>query len=401
MSSMRVGINVFETIFGEGSGPGAGRYVVELLRHLLTLQDDVEYVVFVNPIAAAAGWFPSGPRCRQFVVPLDARRKWLRPVWEQCGLPIVARRLGLDVVHSPFNTTPVFHPAVATVGTVTDLAYFYYQQHHQTESDIKARYYRGFQPLMFRRATHLIAISEFTRQEVIRHLKIAPDKVTAVPLGPGQSELATPADGSGGPVGESGQRDVLLTIGSGMLHKNLLGLLEAYAQAALPAELRLVIAGEIPQQARRRMVTQGELARRAQELGIADRVVIRGYVSPAELKALFGRAIAFVFPSLYEGFGLPILEAMRCGVPVLSSRSAALPEVGGDAALYFDASDPSDIARAMQQIVSDEATRRALVEKGYRQLGAFSWEGVAANTVGVYRRAAGVPLSPADPDARP
>jgi glycosyltransferase involved in cell wall biosynthesis len=379
---MRVGINIFELSLGEGSGPGAGVYVLELLRGLLALPPSAEYFVFVNQRTLRADWLPRDPRCHYQVVPLDERRKWTRPAWEQLGLPIAAHRLGLDLLHSPFHTCPLVTAGLPVVVTVHDLAYFFYREHFPAELDLKARYYTLLQPLMLRRAQHIITASQFMRAELVSQLGLSAEMITAILDGPGQVQSPAAAG-----VVEPGQSpDLLLTIASGLLHKNLPRLLEAFAQANLPKDVRLMIAGEIPEHSRPRMLTQGALREQAQALGVSDRVTISGYVPASELACLYRRAIAFVFPSLYEGFGLPLLEAMHWGVPILCARSAALPEVAGQAALYFDPTRPIELAGAMEKVVADPIYRQELAQKGRERLATFSWQRTAAQTLTVYEK---------------
>lgn len=378
---MRVGISIYELSPSEGSGPGAGVYVLQLLRALLARPEPVEFVVFVNHAASRAGWLPRHPRVQYQVVPLDPARKWTRPVWEQLGFPAAARRLGVDLLHSPFHTCPLVSAGLPVVVTVHDLAYFYYREHYPAAMEAKARYYTWLQPLMLRRARRIITASQFARSELMRRLRLPSEKIVVIPDGPGQLGPLPDVD----ETQPSTARGVLLAVTSGLLHKNLPRLLEAFAQARLDAEIRLVIVGEIHEQARPRMLTRAQLRQQAEALGIAGRVEISGYVSAEALADLYRRAIAFVFPSSYEGFGLPLLEAMHWGVPVLSARTSALPEVAGEAALYFDPLQPAELARAMEQVVADAECRRALIAKGRERLRAFSWERTAAQTLAVYQ----------------
>ncbi len=386
---MRVGINVFEVMFGEGSGPGAGIYVIELLRRLIGLSQDIDYLLFVNSSAYEAGWFPKAANCQQVVVPFDARKKWIRPIWEQFLMPFAAYKYKLDVIHSPFNTCPMLNWKGRTVVTVTDLAYFYYREAHPDESDIKSAYYTFMQPLMFKAADQIISISHFTRDSLIKQLKIDPGKITAIPLGSGQFEQDGRAmaqkDSTSGNA-QNNDRNIILTIASGMLHKNLIRMIEAFAKASLPSSVRLVIAGEIPRLSRKRMITQGDLIRRINELGLGKRVTVSGYLSRQELCNLYDHSLAFIYPSLYEGFGLPILEAMRWGVPVICSNSASVPEVGGDAVMYFDPRDTADMARSIEAVVRNPQQREEMVKRGFQRLNEFSWDRVASQTLEVYRK---------------
>src|SRR5450759_303029 len=241
---MRIGINLFEVLVGEGSGVGAFVYIKELIGRLLKLDQTIDYVLFVNRQVDVSSWFPTSSRIQQYRVPFNAQKKWFRPFWEQIGLPFVSHQLGLDVIHSPFSTTPLFHPDIPTVFTLHDSAYFFYQENYPGEMDLKAKYYITLQPLMARAATHIIADSDFSRQQAILHFKIAPNKITAVHLGPGQSDWDIGETFEHAfPDAEHGQRYIILTVASGLLHKNLLRLLDAFARASLPENLQLVLVG--------------------------------------------------------------------------------------------------------------------------------------------------------------
>jgi glycosyltransferase involved in cell wall biosynthesis len=167
----------------------------------------------------------------------------------------------------------------------------------------------------------------------------------------------------------------LLYVGTLHPRKNLVRLVQAFALTlrssfsmpeSLPSDLQLVLAGQKGR-------LYDELFAQVRKLGLTDRVVLAGYVPDADLPALLSGALAFVFPSLYEGFGLPILEAMACATPVVCSNVSSLPEVAGDAALLVEPLDTQSLAEAIHRIVTDKDLRRTLVERGFRQIRVFSW----------------------------
>lgn len=381
---MRIGINVFELVLGEGSGPGAAVYIAELVRHLVRLSPDIECVLFVNHTVPRSGIFPPSQNCKYYPVSFDPRKRWTRMVWEQFGLPRVAHQLGLDLLHSPFSTAPLASLKIPKVVTVHDLAYFYYKQHYPTHIDLKARYYLLLQPLMFRRASHLATVSNFSKNELVTRLQIPLGLVTPIPHGTGTIALEAPSSLTQNDT----TCDVLLTVASGLLHKNLLRLLEAYAGMPLKNE-RIILVGEIPEQPRARMITRAQLNEHARRLNLHGRLELKGYVSNAELQSLYRQARLCVVPSLYEGFGLPILEAMCFGVPVVSSNAASLPEVGADAVAYFEPTDVNDMSRVIGSVLQDAGLQRTLSMKGYERLNQFSWERTAAETLKLYRQVIG------------
>jgi glycosyltransferase involved in cell wall biosynthesis len=170
----------------------------------------------------------------------------------------------------------------------------------------------------------------------------------------------------------------LLYVGTVQPRKNLARLIDAFAQVAKEsaAPLQLVIAGK------QGWLTQA-IERRAHEHGIAEQVRFTGYVDDADLPALLSGALAFVFPSLYEGFGMPVLEAMACGAPVLTSTTSSLPEVAGDAALLVDPHDTQAIAQGIARLVDDTALREQVRQQGYEHVAGFTWDRCALETLGV------------------
>jgi glycosyltransferase involved in cell wall biosynthesis len=176
--------------------------------------------------------------------------------------------------------------------------------------------------------------------------------------------------------------DYILFVGTLQPRKNLIRLVKAFADCRSPiADCRLVIAGK-------KGWLYQEIFRRVEELGLEKKVVFTGYVPEGDLPALLSGAHLFVFPSLYEGFGLPVLEAMACGTPVVCSNASSLPEVAGDAALMVDPLDVEGLATAMERVLSDEELRAELTERGFKQARKFSWERCARETLAVLERAA-------------
>ncbi len=264
-----------------------------------------------------------------------------------------------DVVHFPFTIpVPWPRPDQACVMTIHDV------QHHDlpalfSRAERIFRYFAYDRPA--RRATLIVTVSEFAKNGIVRHLNIAPEKVRVIPLGVDGSSF-TPY------LGE--REDFALYPARGWKHKNHAALIEAMTLVrARRPEMRLVLTG-------------GALG----SLGaVPDWVDVRGIVSAEELRELYRRAAVLTFPSLYEGFGLPPLEAMASGCPVAAASAGSLPEVCGDAAVLFDPSDPFDIARGIEEAIE---RREELVEAGLTHVHQFTWERCAAAHEAAYREAA-------------
>jgi glycosyltransferase involved in cell wall biosynthesis len=239
-------------------------------------------------------------------------------------------------------------------------------------------------PLALRQARRILTPSEYVKQTVCERYRVAPEKVVVTPHGTDPFFLAPPAPGEI----EASERRVsagrfLLYVGAPAPHKNLTGLLRAFARLRTRPEaegVRLVAVNGPAGRFR-------DLAPLIRELGLGDAVTLTGYVDDAVLRALYHRAVALVLPSFGEGFGLPVLEAMACGTPVVTSRVSALPEVAADAALYIDPREPDDIAAAMARLLADEALRRELACRGRARATAFSWDRTVAQVLRAYREA--------------
>jgi len=371
---MHVGLNLVFLVPGEQGGMEV--YARELLRALPAERPDLRITAFVNREARAAGgeW-------DQFAevveVPVFARSRvqWVRG--EQQLLPGLARRAGIDVLHSLASTAPA-RGRFRRVVTIHDLLYRVVPDAH---FGILGLGMRVLIPLAAHRSHRVIVDSQSTRGDVRRHLRVPEHKLDVVPLGVGTTTAAEPEPAAVLRERHAlGDRQVLLSVSAKRPHKNLARLLEAFA--AIPGERRpvLVIPGyPTPYEA--------TLRARAEQLGVSGDLRLLDWVSGAELEGLYALAAAFVFPSLYEGFGLPVLEAMRRGVPVACSDRSSLPEVAGDAALMFDPDDASAIAAAVERVLGDPAEAERLRAAGRAQAQRFTWAATARVTAASYERA--------------
>jgi glycosyltransferase involved in cell wall biosynthesis len=264
--------------------------------------------------------------------------------------------------------------------TVHDLNYLMFPETH---FGLRAKGMRLLVPAAARRSRRVIVSSEATKADLVRHLRLAPDKVDVAPLALGHAPAPTghTRDSTRAAL-DAGSRRVVLTVSAKRPHKNLMRLLGAVAR--LPSERRpvLVMPGYPTPY-------EDELRRRSVELGIEADVRILGWISDEELEDLYDAADAFVFPSLHEGFGMPVLEAMARGLPVATSGRTSLAEVAGDAALLFDPEDEASIAAAIERLLGDQQLADTLVRAGAEQAARFSWDRTAELTVASYRRAVG------------
>jgi glycosyltransferase involved in cell wall biosynthesis len=371
---MHVGFNLVFMVPGATGGMEvAARALIPALRDVAP---GVRFSAFVNREAAGEDL-----GVETVVVPVAATRRveWVRG--EQQLLPGLARRAGCDLVHSLGSTAPA-RGRFARVTTIHDLNYLVVPDAH---FGVRGLGMRVLVPLAARRSDRVIADSESTRRDLLERLGVPAAKVDVVPLGLGRPATAAAAPAAG--LRERlalGERQVVLSLSAKRPHKNLAGLLDALA--LIPPERRpvLVLPGyPTPHEA--------ELRERAAALGLAGDVRFEGWTSGADVEGLFALSAAFVFPSFYEGFGLPVLEAMARGVPVACSDRASLPEVAGDAALLFDPADPAAIAAALERLLGDPAEAERLRAAGRARAARFSWERAAGLTLASYERALGSP----------
>ncbi|MDA0164744.1 glycosyltransferase family 4 protein [Solirubrobacter ginsenosidimutans] len=378
MNPRRVGLNVLYLV--PGAVGGTETYARLLIGELAKAAPETEFFVFCGTEAEeplrGQGW-PANTRLVS--VRLPSAIKPLRIATELSVLPVLADRHRVDILHSLGTTSPPASRA-ARVVTVHDLIY---DRFPGSFSRAATAGLRLTVPLGARRAQRVIADSEATATDVRERLRVAPERIDVVPLGLGAPPAldATPA-GEVRSRFELGDADVVLCVSAALPHKNLGRLLEGFAGLS-PARREtsmLVVAGHAGR-------TLAELQARAAGLGIAERVRFTGWISDADLEGLYALASAFVYPSLLEGFGLPVLEAMRRSVPVGCSTRGSLEEVAGDAALTFDPLDPRSIAAAIEQLLADPGLRATLIERGIARAATFRWEATAAATLASYERA--------------
>jgi glycosyltransferase involved in cell wall biosynthesis len=370
---VHVGLNLVYLVPGETGGMET--YARELIPRLAELEG-LRLTAFINREAAESGDGPWREIAHQ-TVPVRARNRaeWVRG--EQQHLPRMALRAGCELVHSLATTSPLWGRFVR-VTTIHDLNYKLAPEAHFG----LLRFGMGvLVPASARRSHRIVVDASATVTELERHLRVPPTKIDVVPLGVSGRPLAepTPAARLRQQLG-LGERPIVLSVSAKRPHKNLVRLLEAHARFDEASRPVLVIPGY-------RTPHEQQLIDRASRLGTLGSVRFPGWLSEADLEGLYRAATAFVLPSLQEGFGLPVLEAMRRGLPVACSNRSTLPEVAGEAALLFDPEDPGAIERSLRRLLDDERLRRRLAAAGRARAARFSWEATATGTLAAYRRA--------------
>jgi glycosyltransferase involved in cell wall biosynthesis len=378
-----IALNLIFLVPGETGGMEiAARELIPAL--LAAAPPGMRFTAFVNRETAqaelAGGGSAAGALGAQLplvTVPVHARNRVQWVLGEQALLPVMARRRKVDLVHSLASTAPVWG-RFRRVVTVHDLIYARFPDAH---AGVRDKAMRVLVPAGARRADRVIADSQSTRDDLVELVGLPPERIDVVPLGVGAIRRSEPmAEGQLRENLRLGDREVLLSLSAKRPHKNLLALIGALARIPAPERPVLVLAGYPTDH-------EALLRERAQALGLERDVRFPRWLSDAEVEGLWAIARAFVFPSLYEGFGLPVLEAMARGVAVACSDVSSLPEVAGDAALLFDPRDEAAITSALVRLLSDDALAERLRAAGRDRARQFTWERTARATLDTYARA--------------
>lgn len=355
---------------------GVSRYTEALVRELPSRAPDDSFIVFAPPDRPAPdrGFDPS---LQWAHARLPTQSPTVRIAWEQTVGLAVARRYRLDVLHAPVNVTPVATGCPRVV-TIHDLAFHHYPQQYP---GAKQRYLRAMTRLSVRRATRVIAVSDATRQDVINLYGCHPDRVITVPNGvASEFQPLAPDDVAAFRRQEGLAEPFVLFLGTLQPRKNLETLLRAYARVHAETGWKLIVAGAAGW-------SYDPIFETARDLGLIEKVRFVGYVAPERLPLWYNAAGMLVYPSLYEGFGLQLVEAMACGTPVIAADSSSLPEVVGNAGLIVGPRDVEGFARAIVSLARSPELRADLSSRGLKRARYYSWTATADGTLAVYRDA--------------
>jgi glycosyltransferase involved in cell wall biosynthesis len=368
-----IGVDASRALVAQRTGTEA--YSLHVLRAMLEAGSGHHFRLYLNA-PAPTGLFPAGPQCELRTIPFPR-------LWTHVRLSVEMLRDPPDILWVPSHVLPLAHPRCSVV-TVHDLGHHFYPEAHthwqRWYLEWSARHH-------VRQAAHLIADSAATKADLVRLYGARPEVVTVAYLG---------VDPALHPVQEPEllirtrrkyQIDgpYLLYVGTLQPRKNLSRLIEAFGRlvhaGSVDPELTLVFAGK-------RGWMSDDIRAAIVEAGIVDRVLLTGYVDAEDLAALYSGANLFVMPSLYEGFCLPVLEAMACGTPVACSNVSSLPEVVGDAALTFDPHSVEGIAWSIERVLAEEGLRAELTARGRERCTMFTWPACAQTVIGALEEAA-------------
>ncbi len=366
---MKIAVNTLFLIPGEVGG--SETYLCETLGAMTRQHPEIELALVTNREndALLRKLFGGFPQCTLHRLPVRAVNRYARIIAEQIWLPKIISRIKPDWLWSPGYTMPYWVPCRQVV-SILDMQY----RSHPDDLTPLARWTtHALVKMAARRADRIIAISEFSKREIVKHTGCPEDRIVVTPLGvdPGFGEALQPATAELQPY--------ILSVANSYPHENLHRLVEAFGQLVDQIPHQLVLVG-------RPRLGEPQLARAIEQVP-GDRIQRMAGLSREELITLYRAADLFVFPSLYEGFGLPVLEAMMAGVPVLTAREGSIPEIGGDDVVYADGRDSADLAGKMKSILAWRAEDRDLVIQRARQrAGQFTWPSTAKTTVEVFVR---------------
>jgi glycosyltransferase involved in cell wall biosynthesis len=364
---VHVAYNLMHLVPGETGG--AEVYARRLLPALRQADPKLEMTLFVGGPAKDEDW---GDGVNVVPLRFDPRSRVRRVLAEQALLPNAVKKAAPDLLHNVFNTAPAAR-AVPQVTTIHDVIFKRFPETH----GLLAKGVEVLVPLAARRSERILTDSEASKSDLVRFLDLAPERIDVAPLGPG-----IPEDAKGPPPGEVrrelgiGEGPLVLSVLAKRPHKNAARLIEAFKQ--VPNGV-LVVPGYSTSY-------EDELRAQIDNADLEDRVRLLGWVDDAFLDGLYRAADCFVFPSLAEGFGLPVLEAMLRGTPVACSNATSLPEVAGDAALLFDPLDVDAIAVSIRRILEDDELAERLRAAGVERAKRFNWAETARKTLACYRK---------------
>lgn len=374
--TLRVGINAqLLSLTNNYRNAGVAQYIYRILQHLAPSPGE-EYVVYLPPGVSGrelpqrhgttfhTEWFPCTTPA-------------LRVLWEQWLLPPLLLRRGIDVLHCPVNVVPMMGAAKMIV-TIHDLSFVRYPNGFPAA---KRRYHLWMTRLSARRSSVILADSESTRDDLVRYFGARADTIRVVY--PGVTDLYRPQDPhvlAAFRQRHHLERPYILHVGTLQPRKNLARLIDAFAlfKQQCPVLHQLVLVGG-------KGWMYDDLSRRVEAHGLQSDVLFVGYAGADELPLWYAGAQHCVFPSLYEGFGFPVVESMACGTPVITSNVSSLPEVAGSAGLLVDPLDTERISAAMLSLVADADLRAELVVRGYQQAARYTWSATALGVAGAYR----------------
>jgi len=367
---MRIGVMLRNV----GEKGGHGLYTRNILKNLLKIDKDNQYVLF----------YQGKRRKTSFSDYSNVEEQWInvpyKMLWDQIFIPFSALKSRIDLLFSPKWTAPLISPCKILM-VVPDMGYYPHPEFYKGRDIL---YLKLMIPLYLRKATRVIAVSHTTKKDIIKFTGVDKSKVVVVHMAAEDifAESVDPVFVERVKAKYSLSSQFILHVGIIYPGKNVEKLICAFAKIAKKFPHKLVLVGGF----RWKYSRVFDLI---EEFNLKDKVIITNWVSRSELPVFYKLADLFAFPSLYEGFGIPVLEAMTCGCPVVTSSTGATPEIAGDAALIVNPRSVDEIYEATVRVLEDEKLKKELVSKGYARAKKFSWEKSARETLSVFRELKG------------
>lgn len=378
MSNGRIRIGIDARMYGADQ-TGIGRYIAHITEELFRMDQVNHYRLFLLPHEYERY---EAPNAR--VKKVKVTEPWYGPQ-EQISLPLRFLRERVDILHVPHFNAPIFYPGKLIV-TIHDATQLYFPGPKSISQPLRRFAYNMVFGAAVRNASKVIAVSHFTKNEILNHFSVPEEKIEVIyeglpSLAKREAQIANRSDEGNALRLALSDMPYILYVGVWRPHKNIVRLLEAFSilkKDPYFGSLKLVLAGKED-------LRYPEVRESIARLGLASHVHMPGFMADEELANQYSHASAVVIPSLVEGFGFVGLEALHYGVPVAASRTGSLPEVLGEAALYFDPLDSSDIAGKIKSILTDEEVRGRLQDAAPQALSRYSWKEAAQKTFALYR----------------
>ena len=356
---------------------GTGFYIINLINGLAKIKDGNDYYIFMNNKLSKE--FFNFENNNFHIINKNFKNRIFRVIWQFFLFPFELKKLKVRVLHSPNYITPLFKLGFKVIVTIHDLTFYLFSEKFTVTKRLLFKY---MLPLFIKISDKIIAVSNNTKKDILKFFKISERKV--IVTFESYPEYYTYNN-------DSNDQNILTKYGIGSKYllfvgmieprKNILSILKSFKEIDSDLELDLVIAGKKGWYYKEIELYLEKLLR----IGIKNKIIFTGYVSEPELKYLYQNAFIFIYPSIYEGFGLPPLQAMACKVPVITSNLSSLPEVVGNAAIMVNPYDINKISEAIRTLYNDFDKRSELVNKGVIQAKKFSLENFAKNTIDVYK----------------
>ena len=371
---MKIGIDA--RLYGPIS-KGIGRYLQELISYLEKLDQNNEYVIFLYS-KNFDEYQPQNPRFKKVLAPY----RWYS-LAEQFKMPKLIEKEKIDLMHFPHFNVPLFYKKPFIL-TIHDLILTKFPSKRASTKGfltywLKNLFYKLTIKSALKRAKKIMAVSKHTKDDIVQQFGIKPEKIEVIYLG--LTKLPQTGENSNDKkviidYNININLPYILYVGNAYPHKNLEKLISTFTKLE---DLQLVLVGKIDYFYKR-------LQSLSEKLGLEKKVLFLGYVPDEKLAVLYKNAKAYIFPSLYEGFGLPPLEAMSFGIPVVSSNASCLPEILEQAALYFKPKNNDEMIEKINQVVTDEDLRQKLINQGFEQIKKYNWSDCSQKTLDIYNQ---------------